>query len=150
MKHKIVAKCIGLSVPLLNLFRNPPTWPFALSELEKMERDTLGRCLFEFLDARNLGYLPKYEVHDAYHALLGYGTTVTEELKLQAFMWGNKNSTFAGRVLFILGVIVFPGKFGLLKEELLKGKKAKPLKEYSIVEMIPENIGNLRKELCIN
>lgn len=36
MKHKIVAKCIGLSVPFLNLFRNPPAWPFALSELGKI------------------------------------------------------------------------------------------------------------------
>ena len=54
---------------------------------------------------------------------------MTEELKLQAFMWGNKNSTFAGRVLLILGVIVFPMKLNILKIEILKGRKAKPLKE---------------------
>lgn len=150
MKHKIIAKCIQLSVPFLNIFRNPPAWPFTLSELEMMETDTLGKCLFEFLDSRDMGYLPKYEVHDAYHALLGYGTTVTEELKLQAFMWGNKNSTFAGRVLLILGVIVFPKKFSILKAELLKGKNAKPLKEHSLTEMIQDNIFQLRKDLCIN
>lgn len=150
MKYRIFAKCIEMSVPILNMFRDPPAWPFTLAELEVMEHDTLGRCLFEFLDERNLGYLPKYEVHDAYHALLGYGTSVTEELKLQAFMWGNENATFAGKTLLILGIMVFPSKFKLLKRDLLRGKAAKPLKRYDVTEMITENIHLLRKELCIN
>ena len=150
MKYRIVAKCIKISVPFLNIFRNPPEWPYTLAELKAMENETLGNNLFNFLHTRNFDYLPKYESHDAYHSLLGYGTTVTEELKLQGFMWGNKNSTVAGRVLFILGVIVFPNKYQLFKVEMKRGQNAKPLKEYSITEMIPLNINNIRKTLCIN
>ena len=82
--------------------------------------------------------------------MLGYGATVTEELKLQAVMLGNKNSTFAGRVLFILDVIVFLNKFSLLKDACIKGKKAKLLKDHLITEMVPEKIYKLRKDLCIN
>jgi hypothetical protein len=70
-------------------------------------------------------------------------------LKLQAFMWGNKNSTFAGRVLFIIGLILFPTKYKLFKVEIIRGKKAKALKEYDVIEMIEQPLLQLREELCI-
>lgn len=149
-KHRIVAKLIQWSVPFLNLFRNPEEWPYSFDQIALMENGTLGKALHTFLQSRNLGYLPKYEEHDSYHALLGYGTTVTEELKLQAFMWGNRNSTFAGKVLFILGCISFPSKYSVFKKEILRGQDAKPLSMQKASSMIPKNLAELRKELCIN
>lgn len=148
-RHRVVAKLIQWSVPLLNIFRNPEEWPYSLEELERMDEGSLGNELFWFLNSRSLGYLPKYEIHDCYHTLLGYGTTVTEELKLQAFMWGNKNSTFAGRVLFILGCIVFPAKHTLFKAVLSRGKRSVPLKPINVTEILSRKLTELRKELCI-
>ena len=148
--HRIIEKLIQWSVPFLNVFRNPPIWPFSFDDLKAMDEDSLGFNLYCFLDSRGFNYLPKYEVHDAYHTLLGYGTTSIEELKLQAFMWGNNNSTFAGRVLFIIGLILFPTKYKLFKVEIIRGKKAKSLKEHDVIEMINKPLLNLRKELCIS
>ena len=148
-KHLVVAKLIQWSVPFLNLFRNPEKWPFSLEQLNACREGTLGRELHYFLCSRGLGYLPKYEEHDCYHALLGYGTTVTEELRLQAFMWGNKNSTFAGKVLFILGYLLFNSKRTLLNREIDRGKAAKPLSGIPVHTMIPKDLEKLRKELCI-
>jgi len=149
-RHKIVANLIRWSVPFLNLFRRPESWPYPLEEIQVMEKGSLGRELYNFLHGRGLGYLPKYEVHDAYHALLGYGTTVTEELKLQAFMWGNKNCTFAGQILFLLGYLVFPKKRKVLKNEMSRGRLAKPLRAFPVHEMIPNQVIKLRRDLCIN
>ncbi|WP_425641056.1 hypothetical protein ACPUEK_13505 [Marinomonas gallaica] len=149
-RHRIVAKLIEWSVPILNLFRNPEEWPYPFEQLNEFEDHTLGKALYNFLNSRNLGYLPKYEEHDTYHVLLGYGTSVTEELKLQAFMWGNKNSTFAGRVLFIIGYIVFPSKHSLLKREMIRGSNAKPLSGILVASMIPMNLLELRSNLCID
>ena len=70
----------------MNYFRRPNPWPFSLEDIQFMNEESLGLELYDFLNDRGLGYLPKYDVHDAYHALLGYVTPVTEELKLQAFM----------------------------------------------------------------
>ena len=148
-RHSVTAQMIKWSVPFLNIFRNPAPWPYSLDELSHMDPGTLGNELYLFLSSRDLGYLPKYEIHDAYHALLGYSTTVTEEIRLQAFMWGNGNSTFAGRVLLILGFIIFPGKHHLLRADYRKGKRAKPLKDYPVATMIPKDIHQLRAELCI-
>lgn len=115
-----------------------------------MDENTLGFHLYEFLNSRGFSYLPKYEVHDTYHTLLGYGTTSIEELKLQAFMWGNNNSTFAGRVLFILGLILLPTKYQLFQVEIIRGKKAKKLKGFDVIEMINKPLLQLREELCIS
>ncbi|MDY7025720.1 MAG: Coq4 family protein, partial [Pseudomonadota bacterium] len=147
---RVVAKLIGLSVPFLNMFRNPEPWPYDLDELQHFEEGSLGRELHFFLTSRNLGYLPKYEVHDTYHALLGYGTTVTEELKLQSFMWGNRNSTFAGKVLFVLGYIVFPSKHEVFREEIERGRKAKQLSKVDLASIVPVQLDKIRKDLCIN
>ncbi len=118
--------------------------------MAEFEDETLGRELYSFLSSRKLGYLPKYEEHDSYHVLLGYGTTVTEELKLQAFMWGNKNSTFSGRGLFVLGCIVFPSKHSLFRREMIRGRNAKPLSGIPVTSMIPKNLSELRRNLCIS
>jgi ubiquinone biosynthesis protein Coq4 len=147
--YRVVEKLIQWSVPFLNLFRSPPVWPFSFDDLKAMDENSLGFHLYAFLNSRGFNYLPKYEIHDAYHTLLGYGTTSIEELKLQAFMWGNKNSTFAGRVLFIIGLILFPTKYKLFKVEIIRGKKAKALKEYDVIEMIDQPLLQLREELCI-
>lgn len=148
-RHVVVARLIRWSVPLLNLFRRPEPWPYEFNELLNLEEGTLGRELHSFLSSRNLGYLPKYEVHDTYHALLGYGTTVTEEIRLQSFMWGNDNSTFAGKVLFILGYIVFPSKHDVFRADIDRGRKAKRLSEIDVVSIIPMHLDDLRLDLCI-
>lgn len=149
-RHKFLAKLIEWSVPALNIFRRPVKWPYSLEELERMDEGTLGRELFEFLHSRDLGYLPKYEEHDAYHALLGYGTTVTEELKLQAFMWGNGNSTFAGRVLFLIGYSIFPSKHRALLIEMKRGQLSKSLSPIPVASLMCRNLHEIRKELLIS
>lgn len=148
--HRVIEKLIQWSVPLLNIFRRPQVWPFSFDDLKCMDENTLGFHLYEFLNSRGFSYLPKYEVHDTYHTLLGYGTTSIEELKLQAFMWGNNNSTFAGRVLFILGLILLPTKYQLFQVEIIRGKKAKKLKGFDVIEMINKPLLQLREELCIS
>lgn len=149
-RYRVVANLISWSVPFLNVFRKPKPWPYEFNELKNFEEGALGRELYVFLHSRNLEYLPKYEEHDAYHVLLGYGTTVTEELRLQCFMWGNRNSTFAGKVLFLLGYIVFPSKHDMFKIDIDRGRKAKKLSGIEVASIIPMQLNQLRIDLCIS
>ena len=148
-RHRLLARAIGLSVPILNLFRSPDEWPYSLDGLSDMPDGSWGRELYSFLESRELGYLPKYEEHDAYHALLGYGTTVTEELKLQAFMFGNGSATIAGRVLLTIGVVGFPAKWRLLREEFRRGRRSSPLHRFPTTVMMPLPLNVVRRKMCI-
>lgn len=126
-REQVVRWAIRDSVPVLNLARGrDPVWP-PLSTLAEYEPGSLGRLVADFLATRGLGFLPKYEAHDAIHALLGYDTDVRGELELQAFMWGNGSSSVAGRVLFLWGAAMLPEHIGPMGRALARGRRAPKL-----------------------
>jgi ubiquinone biosynthesis protein Coq4 len=127
VRSRLVARLIGASVPLLNMFRRPKPFPFTLDELRELPPDTLGAETAAFLDQRRFGFLPMYETHDLIHSLLGYATTTTGELRLQAFMVGNRSASIAGRVLFLIGAVLLPELWGQLARDFHRGRTAQRL-----------------------
>ena len=145
LRKSIVAWMIHQAVPALNLFRYPKPWPYSLDELREFPNGSLGYEMAKFLDKRKFDLLPKYEIHDAIHTILGYGTTTVGELRLQAFMWGNKSSSFAGRVLFLIGIIILPELWAELKVDYERGKKASErIADWNITKLATENMNDIR------
>jgi hypothetical protein len=138
---------IGASVPFLNLFRKTPPWPHPLEELKRFPPRSLGAEIAAFLGGRGLDFLPQYETHDAIHTLLGYTTSTTGELRLQAFMWGNQSASFAGRVLLLMGLMMLPELWPQLKQDYQRGRQAQHLASWDIPRLLKEDIGLLRKRL---
>lgn len=144
MRTNLLKWLIESAVPFLNLFRDPPKWPFNIDQHRMMPQGSLGNELAVFLDSRKLSLLPKYEIHDVMHVLLGYGTTALEEMKLQAFVIGNGSATFAGKVLFITGLIIKPEYIKQLRKEISAGKNAKQLSRVNFSELQIGDIDFLR------
>lgn len=149
MRTNLLKWLIETAVPFLNLFRNPPQWPFDIKQHRMMPEGSLGNAVAVFLDEKNLPLLPKYEIHDVMHVLLGYGITPFEEIKLQAFMIGNGSSTFAGKVLFVIGLLIKPEYTKQLLKEMSAGKKAKQLSRFNFSEVQTGNLVVLRNEFDI-
>ena len=148
LRLKILARMIGSSVPFLNFFRKPKHWPITLEEMSNLAQGTLGAETALFLQKRNFDLLPQYEDHDMIHTLLGYNTTTSGELRLQAFMWGNGSSSFEGRVLFIIGLVVFPEMWEMLLEDYRRGKRAVfKIGKWDFVGLIERDITLLRQTL---
>lgn len=149
LRSRLMAWLIGASVPVLNLFRRPKPFPYSLAELRTLPPNTLGAATAAFLDKRHFDFLPQYETHDVIHTLLGYGTTTTGELRLQAFMWGNRSSSIAGRVLFLLGILTLPELWPQLKKDYARGRQAQRLAQIDIPALLPENIERVRHQLGV-
>ena len=149
LRSRLVARLIGTSVPYLNWFRRPAPCPFHLDDLRGLPPGSLGAETAAFLDRRGFTFLPKYEMHDVTHALLGYGTTTTGELRLQAFMAGNRSSSLAGLVLLLLGVLLLPELWGQLRQDYRRGRRAQPLNALDFAEAIRLDAGTLRQGLQI-
>jgi ubiquinone biosynthesis protein Coq4 len=148
LRKRLVAWMINKAVPALNIFRNPKTWPYSLDEIRQFQKGSLGFEMAIFLDKRGFGLLPKYEVHDAVHTILKYNTTTVGELKLQAFMWGNKSSSYAGRVLFLIGLFFLPELWKELKLDYERGKKAaERIENWDIASLIDKDLFALRLQL---
>ena len=148
VRKRIVAWMIHKAVPALNIFRYPKAWPYDLATMRKFPKGTLGLEMAAFLDVRGFGLLNKYEIHDAMHTILGYKTTTVGELKLQAFMWGNNSSSFAGRILLLIGLFMLPELWSELKVDCERGQKAAArIADWDLAALVQKDISLLRLQL---
>ena len=148
-RSRLLAGLIAASVPLLNRFRRPRPFPYTLEELRRLPPASLGAATAAFLDQRQFGFLPEYETHDVVHTLLGYDTTTSGELRLQAFMWGNRSASTAGRVLLVMGAALLPELWRQLREDFRRGTRAQRLAALDLRVVVHEGCDQLRTDLKI-
>lgn len=149
MRTRLLQFLIVSAVPVLNFFRTVPKWSHSINDLRCLPVHSVGNDLAFFLDNRNLMLLPKYEVHDLLHVLLDYGTTPLEEMKLQGFMAGNGSSSFGGKVLFALGLLIKPEYYKAVRCELARGKNARAIRGIDFNTLVSRRTESLRRELNI-
>ena len=144
----ILRRLIVRAVPALNRFRKPTGWSLSLSELRVFPEGSWGLALAQFLEVRRFGFLPQYEAHDALHCLLNYGTTATGELRLQAFMWGNRSATVAGRVLLLLGLCLVPELHTRLRREFQRGRFSVCVSALPVIALLKEPLTLMRQAIA--
>jgi ubiquinone biosynthesis protein Coq4 len=103
-----------------------PKHELQLEELRALEEGTVGRAIADFLDQHQLGLIPKFESHDLKHILLGYGASVEDELKMQAFLLGNGNRSLPCLMFISMGVLT-PYLWKDLHKAFKRGQKAKSI-----------------------
>lgn len=146
LRDRFVSHIIGDYVPVLNLFRDPLRWP-TLEELRTFDDGSLGREVARYLDARGLPFKVRYENHDAIHAILDYDTTTRGEMEVQAFLWANKSSSPAGRILFVVGGALLPEHWDAMRVAYARGKKAAPIEEAKLPLRLDEPLVSVRSTL---
>ena len=142
----VVGWTIINSVPFLNLSRRPERWP-TLAELDGYPEGSLGRAVAAFLRERGLPFKVRYENHDAIHTILGYDTSDRGEMELQAFLWGNDASSFAGHILFVWGGLMQPEQWSAMRRALHRGRAAAPIEEARLPHRLYEPLAAVRREL---
>lgn len=137
------------AVPALNRFRPRAFWLHSLDTLRQFPDQTWGAKVAGFLDTRAFdNFLPNYEAHDAFHTLLEYETDVYGELRLQAFMLGNRSASLAGRGLFVLGILLMPELWSQLQDDYQRGKQSVQLSLWNVPALLAEDISTLRAHLA--
>lgn len=137
------------AVPLLNRFRQRAEWHHSLADLRQLPDASWGACVARFLDDRQfVDFLTNYEAHDAFHTLLEYDTTVIGEMRLQAFMIGNGGASFAGRVLFVLGILLLPELWPQLRRDLHRGRCSTSVRQWQVPSLLAQNIHQLRTHIA--
>lgn len=149
IRERIAAILIVNAVPFLNHFRPEDSgWRKPLEELRRYPSNTWGFQTAEFLKRHSFHvFLPKYELHDAMHVLLGYEVSAADELRLQAFMVGNRNASFAGKVLVILGAFLLPETLPTLHKEFKRGRSSPSLRKWPVQELLNRPLIELQNKL---
>jgi len=112
-----------------------------------LNKGTLGKEIVKCLKENNLNLVPNYESHDLKHTLLNFKMTPLDEIRMQAFMIGNGNWSIPSLAIFIYGTLLLPSKWNLFKEDYIKGRKAIPIKDWTIEEFANKKVKELREEV---
>ncbi|HNP88256.1 MAG TPA: hypothetical protein PKK78_19110 [Kouleothrix sp.] len=92
--------------------------------------------------------MTNYEVHDAFHTLLDYDTNVIGELRLQAFMVGNRSASFAGRVLLGAGLLILPELWPQLGYDMSRGRQSDCVGQWRVPTLLSCNIAPLQARIA--
>jgi len=147
IRERIITFSIEKAVPVLNVFRKKSNWNHPLSSIRKFPDQTLGKELALFLDERQMQLLPQYEVHDILHVVLNYDTSPSEEFLLQGFMIGNGSSSFGGKVLAYLGMMIIPERIPAFRKAYKRGRHTKSIQLFKFENCLEVKLSDLRFNL---
>lgn len=135
-----------------NLIIKPMHWLFyndqydlKLFKMSQMPKGTIGKDIADMLIKGNMKLIPKFENHDLKHLILGFQMTPTDEVKMQAYLFGNGNRTIFC-ILPLLTGIFHPSLWEEYYQAYKNGKKAPCILNLSIEECIHQNTSDIIKQ----
>lgn len=145
--RQIIKKSFKLSVWTIEQFHDKNYYADKVDNLRKYPIGTLGHDIANCLDENKLGLVPKYESHDLKHVLLDYKMTPVDEIRMQAFMLGNRNYTIPCFAILSFGVILLPDEWSTFYRDFKEGQKSKSISRFTIEEYADFQTQTLRKQI---
>lgn len=120
-----------------------------LAELATFPVGTVGREVAGFMRRHNFEFIPRFSDHDLKHVLLGYGVSVQDEFRMQAFMLGNGNYSPAC-VLFLLPALLMPSLWKTLLHDFREGRKSLCIVNFHIEDVAHMPLGKMQHFIYSN
>lgn len=149
LAQKIIKNTFHISVWVIEQFHNIDEYQQKVLKLKELPEGTLGYDIAKCLETNNMRLVPEYESHDLKHVLLDYKMTPVDEIRMQAFMLGNRNYTIPSLAIFVFGAFLLPDVWTTFYKDFKKGRKAKSIKTWSIEEYANCQTATL-KQLLVN
>jgi len=147
ISRRIIKQSFELSIIVIEHFSNMEPYYEKVNNLRDCSEGTLGKGIAECLDNYDLTLVPKYESHDLKHVLLDYQMTAEGEIRMQAFMLGNRNYTIPCIAILTFGAILLPDLWKTLYSDYKKGRNSIEISKWSIENYSDRNLIELKKEL---
>ena len=149
MRWKLITWLTVQATNLSNILLSSRDWNYDMHDLAKMPSDSLGHGLYAYLNKANLSFKPNLIRHDIKHILLNYEMKMPDELKIHAFLIGNKNYNFMGIIYLMVCVVIVPEILPSLRKEYQRGKNAVCLKQVNLLQYVAMNTETVRQSLLI-
>ena len=109
---------------------------YTFNDLKKLPKNTVGHHVYQQLSSAQLSYQPKLLFHDAKHVILGYSMQIQDELRLNAFLLGNRSVNPLGLIYLAICCSVVPEFIPQLKKAFQRGKQSNSLKSMQFSTLI--------------
>ena len=146
--HRVIfARQLAFGVFFLKLFGDKQASRRLFKSLEHCGVGTLGHSVWHMLHSRNRVFVPGHENHDLKHALLGYRQEAPEEMRMQAFMFGNAGFSLFSVITYLTFIIWTPDVWRDLHYHYYCGRFTKPIGHWHIETFAHRNLEELRLEI---
>jgi len=141
----IIKKSFHLSVWTIEQFHDMAIYEQKARQLQELPEGTLGKDIANCLEKNNLRLVPNFESHDLKHVLLDFKMTSVDEIRMQAFMLGNRNYSIPSFTIFIFGALLLPDLWKPFYKDYKNGQNSKPIKTWTIEEYAHCQTSTLRQ-----
>ena len=148
LRHEIIfPNQLAFGVWFLKTFAKNEYTSNLKSRLKKCEKGTIGAELLKFMDSHGFDFVPHYEKHDLKHVILGYKTNPNDEMRMQAFMFGNSGYPPIITLISLSFLIWTPEMWKDFKTHYNRGKQVTPLGNVKVDAVMNENLEAFRKQI---
>jgi len=134
LARAIISRSFHLSVWTIEQFHDIAVYEQKVKQLQELPDGTLGKDIAVCLEKNGLRLVPGYESHDLKHVLLDFKMTAVDEIRMQAFMLGNRNYSAVSFAIFIFGALFLPDLWVTLYRDFINGRNAKSISSWTIEE----------------
>lgn len=149
MRWKLITWLTVQATNLSNLLLSSRDWNYNMEDLALMPDNSLGHGLYDYLKEANLSFKPNLIRHDIKHILLNYDMKMPDELKIHAFLIGNRSYNAMGIIYLMVCVCIVPEILPKLKQEYIRGKQATCLKAIDLKAYVTVETELVRLSLLI-
>ena len=139
---------VFLIIRPLQHFSNTDFYDERLAFMRTLPAHSVGREMARMLDKNGLRLIPHYEEHDLKHLLLGYKMTTEDEIRMQAYLFGNGNRS-ASCLLFLSSGLLLPTLWNVLYEDYQKGKQAPSIYSLRLEDCLSDLTDDLRQKYVL-
>lgn len=142
-----VEKIKKIYMDILHPNRKP--WNETTESLARYQSGSLGHELYWFLKRGNINLEPKYESHDVFHVIAGYGLGLINEARLFFFLFGNGKRSLSIIGSMIVALIFIPEQWSQFRKDYHRGKSYKAIKHLDFENMLDMDFQGLMNYLKV-
>ena len=122
-------------------------WQYDEMDYRNLPDGTVGKELINYMDKIGITFKPNLVKHDIKHILTGYQMKTKDEIKIQAFLLGNRCTNWFSVIYLFVNLILLPEIIFEVLKDYKRGTKAIRLRSIHLEGTITKNLNNLKQEL---
>lgn len=122
-------------------------WKYDESDYRNLPDGTVGKELIKYMDKTGIKFKPNLVKHDIKHIITGYQMKTKDEIRIHAFLVGNKCTNWFSVLYLLLNVMILPELINELLNDYKRGKKATCLRKVNIEELFSKHLSTVQTRL---
>ncbi len=146
--HEVIfPRQLAFGVFFLQLFGDRQRCKQLKIRLQDCPEGSVGCELLRLMERHGIHFVPWYERHDLKHLLLGYRLEACDEMRMQAFMFGNAGFSPFITLATLTFLLWVPDAWRDLPRHYFIGKMTRPIGGLNVEQVAHRNLEELRREL---